>query len=301
MNKKMKEKLKVRRNNLSTVYTCQQASNMTYILLWNIDSYRQHPYHETSPREQRINIVNHGQPRTCLNNREIGVHKEQLGPWKRSLERAYTIQATSVTTRGWNTKPTGFESDRVVRAVGTRPRARGGSYRSSVDNWMPISQRANRRFHRIVISYGVYTRCTSCISAATDAIEESGGKREREREGVECRDGGYDRTTREKGETKRVAVTRAMTRFQSASNARSRGPRPSLTQLTFGHAVYFKRITRPSLRNPLPSWPLSRHQLASSQFQAKLSFSSRSIRSIDPGNTRHAIGDGLCYRERCFV
>ena len=126
-------------------------------------------------------------------------------------------------------------------------------------------------------------------------------ERERERERVECRDGGYDRTTREKGETKRVAVTRAMTRFQSASNARSRGPRPSLTQLTFGHAVYFKRITRPSLRNPLPSWPLSRHQLASSQFQAKLSFSSRSIRSIDPENTRHAIGDGLRYRECCFV
>lgn len=106
---------------------------------------------------------------------------------------------------------------------------------------------------------------------------------------------------RERGETKRVAVTRAMTRFQSASNARSRGPRPSLTQLTFGHAVYFKRITRPPLRNPLPSWPLSRHQLASGQFQAKPSFSSRSIRSIDPGNTRHAIGDGLRYRERCFV
>lgn len=40
-----------------------------------------------------------------------------------------------------------------------------GSYRLSQDNWMSISRRDNRRFHRIVIPYLVYTRCTSCTLA----------------------------------------------------------------------------------------------------------------------------------------
>ena len=87
---------------------------------------------------------------------------------------------------------------------------------------MPISQQANRRFYRIVISYGVYTRCTSCISAATDAIEGGGGG-EIDREGRTQRGRGEQRVYMREREREREEqpVTQAMTRFQSASGARA--------------------------------------------------------------------------------